>query len=173
MSVYAGSNGSTGSSSSTNSFASSKESASPARATIGPGVTVKGEISGEEDILIEGSVEGLVSLKQNCVTIAKGGKVKANVHGLVVLVEGEITGDIFATERVTVKVSGRVHGNITSPRVAIDEGSRIRGSLNTDVDDVGAVSERSVTSYDLSKAIAKSDSSKKNSNNGTVVVERQ
>ena len=142
MTVQAGSTG--GSSSTTmNGFDKHAE----ARATIGRAVTIKGEISGQEDILIEGTVEGLINLKQNSVTVAKGGKVNANIHGLVLMIEGEVTGDIFGTERVIIRQSGKVHGNITSPKVSIEEGARVRGSLNTDVDE--AATAKAADSHDM------------------------
>ena len=124
-----------GSSSSTTSTMGSFDKHSEPRATIGKAVAIKGEISGNEDILIEGAVEGLINLKQNSVTVAKGGKVNANIHGLILLIEGDVTGDLFGTERVIIRSSGKVHGNITAPKVSIEEGARVRGSLNTDVDE--------------------------------------
>lgn len=102
------------------------------KATIGPSVFVKGEISGEEDILIEGSVEGSINLKKNSVTVAKTGKVKANVHGVVITVEGEIIGDISGTEKVVVLASGRVVGNISAPRISLAEGGRVKGMMDTE-----------------------------------------
>src|SRR5688572_2194056 len=67
---------------------------SSGRATIGPSIFIKGDLSGEEDLVIEGRVEGKVDLKQNNVTIGKNGKVRADVFGRVVTVEGEVTGNV-------------------------------------------------------------------------------
>lgn len=111
---------------------SNKESSQ--RATIGASVSIKGEISGDEDILIEGAVEGTINLKQNMVTVAKTGKVKANVNGVVINVEGEVFGDLAATEQIVVHKSGRVRGNLTAPRISVEDGARVRGQINTDFD---------------------------------------
>lgn len=111
----------------------SRDQANSQRATVGCSVTIKGEITGEEDILIEGAVEGLINLKQNVVTVAKTGRVKANIHGVVIHVEGEVTGDLFGSEKVVVHRSGRVRGNVTAPRISIEDGARVKGVLNTEV----------------------------------------
>ena len=103
-----------------------------ARASIGPSVAVNGEISGEEDILIEGSVEGLINLKKNVVTVASSGRVKAAIYGMVIHIEGEVTGDLFGTERVVVHKSGKVTGNITAPRISLEDGARLKGSVSTE-----------------------------------------
>lgn len=108
------------------------DSNSKAKASIGPSVTVKGEITGEEDILVEGYVEGTVNLKKNAVTVASTGKVKAHIFAVTVLVEGEVTGDIDGTEKVVVCKSGKVIGNITAPRITIEDGAKIKGSMSTE-----------------------------------------
>lgn len=113
-------------------ISSSSPAAVSARASIGPSVSINGEISGEEDILIEGNVEGLINLKKNVVTVASSGKVKAAIYGMVIHVEGEVTGDLFGTERVVVHKSGKVTGNITSPRISLEDGARLKGSVSTE-----------------------------------------
>ena len=67
-------------------------------ATIGPSIFIKGDLSGEEDLVIEGRVEGKVDLKQNNVTVGKNGRVRADVFGKVVIIEGEVDGNVFARE---------------------------------------------------------------------------
>ncbi len=100
------------------------------RATIGPSIFIKGDLSGEEDLVIEGRVEGLVDLKQNNVTIGKNGRVKADVFGKVVVVEGEVDGNVFAREQAILRQSGSIRGNITAPRVILEDGSRFKGSID-------------------------------------------
>lgn len=100
------------------------------RATIGPSIFIKGDLSGEEDLVIEGRVEGKVDLKQNNVTIGKNGKVRADVFGRVVTVEGEVTGNVFAREQALLRQSGEIRGNITAPRVVLEDGSRFKGSID-------------------------------------------
>jgi cytoskeletal protein CcmA (bactofilin family) len=102
------------------------------RATIGPSIFIKGDLAGEEDLVIEGRVEGKVDLKQHNVTIGKNGRVKADVFGRVVTVEGEVDGNVFAAEQAVLRQSGAVRGNITSPRVTLEDGSRFKGSIDMD-----------------------------------------
>ncbi len=102
-----------------------KTTATNTRATIGVSVAVKGEISGDEDILIEGSVEGSINLRKNAVVVAKTGKVKANISGVTIHVEGEVTGDLLGAEQVIVHRSGRVRGNVTAPRICIEDGAKV------------------------------------------------
>jgi cytoskeletal protein CcmA (bactofilin family) len=105
------------------------------RATIGPSILIKGDLAGEEDLVIEGRVEGRVDLKQNNVTIGKNGKVRADVFGKVVTVEGEVDGNVFAIEQAVLRQSGAVRGNITSPRVTLEDGSRFKGSIDMEPKD--------------------------------------
>jgi cytoskeletal protein CcmA (bactofilin family) len=100
------------------------------RATIGPSIFIKGDLSGEEDLVIEGRVEGKVDLKQNNVTVGKNGKVKADVSGRVVTIEGEVTGNVFAREQAILRQSGAINGNIQAPRVVLEDGSRFKGSID-------------------------------------------
>jgi cytoskeletal protein CcmA (bactofilin family) len=99
-------------------------------ATIGPSIFIKGDLSGEEDLVIEGRVEGKVDLKQNNVTVGKNGRVRADVFGKVVIVEGEVDGNVFAREQAILRQEGAIRGNITSPRVVLEDGSRFKGSID-------------------------------------------
>jgi cytoskeletal protein CcmA (bactofilin family) len=100
------------------------------RATIGPSIYIKGDLSGEEDLVIEGRVEGKVDLKQNNVTIGKNGRVKADIFGRVVTIEGEVDGNVFAREQAILRQAGAIRGNITAPRVVLEDGSRFKGSID-------------------------------------------
>lgn len=99
-------------------------------ATIGPSIFIKGDLSGEEDLVIEGRVEGKVDLKQNNVTVGKNGRVRADVFGRVVVIEGEVDGNVFAREQAILRQSGAIRGNITAPRVVLEDGSRFKGSID-------------------------------------------
>ena len=103
---------------------------SSGRATIGPSIFIKGDLSGEEDLVIEGRVEGKVDLKQNNVTIGQNGRVKADVFGKVVVIEGEVDGNVFAREQAILRQAGAIRGNITAPRVILEDGSRFKGSID-------------------------------------------
>jgi cytoskeletal protein CcmA (bactofilin family) len=106
---------------------------SSTNATIGPSIFIKGDLSGEEDLVIEGRVEGKVDLKQNNVTIGKNGRVKADVFGKVVVIEGEVDGNVFAREQAILRQAGAIRGNITAPRVILEDGSRFKGSIDMEV----------------------------------------
>ena len=97
---------------------------------IGKSVIIKGELSGSEDLTIEGHVEGRIDLKENVLTIGPNGKIKAEVFAKSVVVLGEVTGNVTASEKVDIRDNGSVDGDIASPRVAIAEGAHFRGSVD-------------------------------------------
>jgi cytoskeletal protein CcmA (bactofilin family) len=97
---------------------------------IGKSVVIKGELNGSEDLTIEGQVEGTIQLKEHVLTIGPNGKIKAQVFAKSVIVLGEVTGNVTATEKVDIRDKGSVDGDIISPRVAIAEGAHFRGSVD-------------------------------------------
>jgi len=106
---------------------------------IGKSVVIKGELTGSEDLTIEGHVEGKIELRQNVLTIGPNGKIKAQVFAKAVIILGEVTGNVTASEKVDLRDNGSIDGDITSPRVAIAEGAHFRGSI--DMQRSGAKSE--------------------------------
>lgn len=101
-------------------------------AVIGSSIQINGDLRGDEDLRIEGKVSGTVKLKNSELTIGKGGKVKAGVYAKSIAVDGETTGDLHATECVSVHANARVQGNIIAPRVSIVEGAHFKGSIEMD-----------------------------------------
>src|SRR5215217_6302223 len=97
---------------------------------IGKSVVIKGELTGSEDLTIEGHVEGKIELRQNVLTIGPNGKIKAQVFAKSVIILGEVTGNVTASEKVDIRDNGSVDGDIASPRVAIAEGAHFRGSID-------------------------------------------
>lgn len=97
---------------------------------IGKSVVIKGELSGSEDLTIEGNVDGRIDLRENVLTIGPNGKIKAEVFAKAVIVLGEVTGNVTASEKVDIRDNGSVDGDIASPRVAIAEGAHFRGSVD-------------------------------------------
>ena len=97
---------------------------------IGKSVVIKGELTGSEDLTIEGQVEGKIELKDNVLTIGANGKIKAQVFAKALIVLGEVTGNVTASEKVEIRDGGSVDGDIISPRVAIAEGAHFRGSVD-------------------------------------------
>ena len=104
--------------------------ASGARATIGRSIAINGEVTGDEDLLIQGRVDGSVTLKQNAVTVGPEGEVKADIGARVITVEGKVDGNLSAQEQVILRGSARVQGNITAPRVVLEDGARFRGGVD-------------------------------------------
>ena len=100
------------------------------RASIGPSIIIKGDVSGEEDLVIQGRVEGTVDLGTFSVTIGPEGRVAADVSGHTVRVEGEVRGNIRGQEQIVLSSTARVEGNITAPRVTVDDGAAFRGSID-------------------------------------------
>jgi cytoskeletal protein CcmA (bactofilin family) len=97
---------------------------------IGKSVVIKGELSGSEDLTIEGQVEGKIELRQNVLTIGPNGRIKAQVFAKAVVILGEVTGNVTATEKVDIRDNGSVDGDLAAPRVAIAEGAHFRGSID-------------------------------------------
>jgi cytoskeletal protein CcmA (bactofilin family) len=97
---------------------------------IGKSVVIKGELNGSEDLTIEGHVEGKIELREHVLTIGPNGKIKAEVFAKSVVVLGQVTGNITASEKVDIRDNGSVEGDIIGPRVAIAEGAHFRGSVD-------------------------------------------
>jgi len=97
---------------------------------IGKSVVIKGELNGSEDLTVEGYVEGRVELRDHVLTIGPNGRIKAEVFAKAVIVLGEVTGNVTASEKVDIRDKGSVDGDIISPRVAIAEGAHFRGSVD-------------------------------------------
>ena len=97
---------------------------------IGKSVVIKGELNGSEDLTIEGHVEGTIQLREHVLTIGPNGHIKAQVFAKSVIVLGEVTGNVTASDKVDIRDNGSVDGDIVSPRVAIAEGAHFRGSVD-------------------------------------------
>ena len=97
---------------------------------IGKSVVIKGELNGSEDLTIEGQVEGTIQLRDHVLTIGPNGRIKAQIFAKSLIVLGEVTGNVTASEKVDIRDNGSVDGDIISPRVAIAEGAHFRGSVD-------------------------------------------
>ena len=96
-------------------------------AHIGPSVVIKGEVHGNEDLTVDGVVEGTIVLREHVLTIGPYGRIKAQVLANSVVVLGEITGDVTTVERVAIREEGSVDGDLASPRVTIAAGAHFCG----------------------------------------------
>src|SRR5436189_3882561 len=97
---------------------------------IGKSVVIKGELNGSEDLTIEGAVEGTIQLRDHVLTIGPNGRIKAQVFAKSVIVQGEVNGNVTASDKVDIRDNGSVDGDIVSPRIAIAEGAHFRGSVD-------------------------------------------
>src|SRR5256885_14897804 len=97
---------------------------------IGKSVVIKGELNGSEDLTIEGHVEGTIQLRDHVLTIGPNGRIKAQVFAKSVIVLGEVTGNVTASDKVDIRDNGSVDRHIVAPRVAIAEGAHFRGSVD-------------------------------------------
>jgi cytoskeletal protein CcmA (bactofilin family) len=108
----------------------STPSAPAGRAVIGPSIMIHGEVTGDEDLLIQGNVDGAVDLEEHALTVGAEGRVKANIKARVITVEGEVEGDLRARDQVVLRSQARVKGDITAPRVVLEDGANFRGLVD-------------------------------------------
>jgi len=98
-------------------------------AVIGRSIEINGDVRGNEDLRIEGDVSGTVELRNSNLTVGKEGKVRADVYAKSITVDGTTEGDLYASERVIVHVNANARGNITAPKVGIEEGAKFKGTI--------------------------------------------
>jgi cytoskeletal protein CcmA (bactofilin family) len=110
--------------------ARSTPSAPAGRAIIGPSIMIHGEVSGDEDLLIQGHIDGSVELEQHALTVGAEGRVKADIKARVITVEGEVEGNLRARDQVVLRSQARVKGDITAPRVVLEDGANFRGLVD-------------------------------------------
>lgn len=100
------------------------------QAHLGKSVMIKGEVSGSEDLYLDGQVEGSIDLKGNRLTLGPNGRVKANLTARSAVIHGKLEGNITATDRVDLKQSAVVTGDIVTQRISIDEGAFFKGGVD-------------------------------------------
>lgn len=110
---------------------------------IGQSVYIKGELSGNEDLTIEGKVDGKITLKDHHLTIGANGRIMAEIHAKTVLVVGEVVGNVVADDKVEVASNGSMKGDIIAPRVVLADGARFKGTV--DMERKGAPTQPSAT----------------------------
>ncbi|MBZ5639411.1 MAG: polymer-forming cytoskeletal protein [Acidobacteriia bacterium] len=99
---------------------------------IGQSIQIKGELTGNEDLTIEGKVDGKIGLKDHNLTIGANGKITAEIQAKTVMVIGEVVGNITADDKVEVAATGSMRGDIVAPRVVLADGARFKGSIDMD-----------------------------------------
>jgi cytoskeletal protein CcmA (bactofilin family) len=101
---------------------------------IGKTVVIKGELTSTEDMVIFGHVEGTITVKDHTVTIGKGAIIEAEVRAHCVVVEGQLTGNVEASEQLEISPDGVMIGNVKTPSLVIRDGATLRGSVDMDAD---------------------------------------
>ena len=119
---------------------------------IGPSILVQGDMTGDEDLVIQGRIEGSISLKKNLVTIGKDGRVNATVTAQIIRVEGTVEGELRGREQIIVTRTGSVSGNLVAPRVTLEDGCRFKGSIDMEGSDAGGAGK--VTDIMLGASVA-------------------
>lgn len=105
-------------------------------AVLGANLHMKGEITGSQDLVIEGAFEGLIHLDEGKLTIGKTGKVTADIVASEVIVWGRVKGNVRAKNRIEIKKNGSVTGDLTTPQILIEVGAIYKGSIETESDGV-------------------------------------
>src|SRR5712691_6719950 len=131
---------------STPSISSALPISSRAAASISQGIRIKGEVTGSEELFVDGVVEGKLSLTTNsCLTIGPNGHVKADVHAREVIVRGKIEGKVTGRDKVQLWSTGQVTGEVQTERLAIEEGALLRGKVEAGKQPSGARETKAAT----------------------------
>ncbi len=102
--------------------------AAPRASVLGPTLRFRGELSAQEDLIVQGSVEGSITHTQS-LTIGTDGSMTGNIRARVIVIDGKVDGDLYATESVNIRATAKVKGNVFAPRVAIQDGAFFQGQV--------------------------------------------
>lgn len=97
---------------------------------LGRTTVVRGQLSGNEDLLIEGQFEGTIALEEHCLTVGTEGQVKAEIHARQIIILGAVTGNATAREKIEIRRTGHVVGDLLAAAVAIEEGAYFKGGID-------------------------------------------
>jgi cytoskeletal protein CcmA (bactofilin family) len=100
----------------------------PRASVLGPTLKFRGELSAQEDLIVQGSVDGSITHTQS-LTIGTDGSMKGDIRARVILIDGKVDGDLYATESVNIRATAKVKGNVFAPRVAISDGAFFQGQI--------------------------------------------
>ena len=96
---------------------------------IGPSISIKGEITGEGDLMVQGQVEGTIDFKNGNVSIGRTGCIKADIKGKSITIEGEVEGNLLGEKKIVLRPSGRVRGDMRAPAINLEEGAKFKGNI--------------------------------------------
>ncbi len=156
------------------------ETPRPSAATvahIGKSVFIKGQLAGSEDLYLDGEVEGNIELRDHSLTIGPNGRVRANIHAKDVVVYGKVDGNVAGTERVELKRSAVLMGDIATQRIVIEDGAFFKGAI--DIKKEGKLESKresamaAAASYSSSSSSSSHSSSSGNSGQSTLLEEKK
>ena len=101
-------------------------------AQIGKSVVIRGELTGSEDLLLDGEIEGTIELHQNALTVGPNGRVRAHINAKEVIIHGKVDGNVTGTERVELRRSGVLVGDIKTQRIVIEDGAYFKGVVDVE-----------------------------------------
>ncbi len=96
---------------------------------IGSSISIKGEITGEGDLTVQGQVEGTIDVRNNKVTIDSTGRIKADINARIITIEGEVEGNLLGEKKIVLRPSGRVLGDMRAPAINLEEGAKFKGNI--------------------------------------------
>ncbi len=99
-------------------------------AVLGRSLAVRGELSGNQDLLIEGQFDGTINVQDRCLTVALGAQVKANIRARRAVIHGSLSGNVLASERIEVRKTARVRGDLVTADIVVEEGASFNGSID-------------------------------------------
>ena len=118
------------------------------QATIGRTVVIKGEVSGNESLYIDGKIEGSITFKDHRVTVGRNGVVQANISAREVVIMGKVTGNVECSDRVDIRSEGTLNGDVVSARISVEDGAMLRGSVQ-----LNPTEQKQDKSHDTPKAM--------------------
>jgi len=106
------------------------ESSESGSTIIGPSFSIKGEITGEGDLTVQGQVEGTIDFKKSNVTIGRTGRIKADIYARIITIEGEVEGNLLGEKKIVLRPTGRICGNMKAPAINLEEGAKFKGNID-------------------------------------------
>lgn len=129
-------------------------------AMIGATIHIKGDISGGENLMVDGRIDGSIDLSSHELSVGQSGHVHADITAKTVRIDGEVKGDISGNEKVTISKTGNVRGNIVAPRVTLEDGAKFKGSIDMDPGNaLAATSPAPVKKAEVKELVKESPSS--------------
>ena len=118
-------------------------------ASIGKSIVIRGEVSGSEDLTIEGQIDGKIELRDHILSVGSSGRVQAHIVAKAIVVHGQVTGNLTAAEKIEIREHGVVEGDIVAPRVAIADGAKFRGSIDMRSEEPSTATDRAAKARKL------------------------